>query len=231
MKKIKAQTAVRTCLVAGAVGAAWLLHAQTPSPTPGGLRIGDVFTEPTPTYATPGPPRYDAAGPVLVIPNLASWKLPEATPTPQPTTVSLPDGVDLPRFSMLITQAKPDQRIMDGPGFVLRGRHEATSSPRHVTLRFETRFQYLRTEYRLIPSPEGETAGEKPIVILHAPGTTEQFDVPQGRWRLERRMWQADKPERVREEIYREELMAGRTMYVFTADPETEISIQQALSR
>ncbi|MCC6545908.1 hypothetical protein IT570_01975 [Candidatus Sumerlaeota bacterium] len=228
-RALKLPLAILTALAALVVG--WNAQGQSPERTEKNLRVSDVFSRPTPTYALPGPSTYDPAGPVLVIPDLGAWKAPAPTPAPLPTAAVSPDFVDLPRLPLLIAQARPDKRIVGTPGLRPRGLSKDTSSPRYFTVRFETQFQFLCSEYQLIPSPEGEAADQAPVTFFHAPGTTEQFDLPQGRWHLERHVWSADAPDKVLQEIFDDQLLGGGNLYSFTADRDGEIALQQTLTR
>lgn len=213
---------LRTLLLPLWLGASVVSPGWAPAEEGAGLRLADIFeAEQPPGRVRSGTIRRN--GPVLTVPDTSAWRLPppEPTPTPEPTPV-LPEGFDVPYLPPLIAAEDPDRDRTGQPGLIFRGLIPNPPEEGHALLRFDTRLGQLRTEYRLQRvDEEGAPQGE-PLILLHAPRTEEEFAVPAGRYRLERRVWRADYPENVRREIYDPQGLEPRGRYEFTTvrDPE-----------
>ncbi len=197
--------------------------AATPQAA-GTLRLSDIFTG-APIPERPG--SWDPAGPVLFFPDTAHWRLPppEPTPTPEPFP-QIPEGFDIPYLPPLIAADDPFRDHTGRPAFNFRGLSPGSMEEGHALVRVETTHSQLRSEYRLVPVPaeEGEDGSSaEPLVFLHAPRTSEEFAVPEGRYRLERRLWRADFPQHHRREVYDVQRLEARGIYEFSTarDPES----------
>lgn len=221
--------------------AVWLLlllrlpcpSASEDTPTSGTLRLSDLFdTRPGPAGFVTAPGSFDPSGPVLVIPDISAWRLPPPTPEPTPPpSVPLPEGMDLPRFQPLILQSRKDDRLVDRPALLPRGVANRLSTPRNAAISIGTEFAQLRTEYRLYRFSEGSGSGENFLTLLHGPATAEEFEIPEGTYRLWRRVWLPAKPSVSREEIFAEQTIAGGNAYSFTAPADSETALIELLGK
>ncbi len=226
------------CTVLPAASLLWLLQspclsASNDAPTTGTLRLSDLFdTRPGPAGFVTAPGSFDPSGPVLVIPDISAWRLPPPTPEPTPAPfVPLPEGMNLPRFQPLILQSRKDDRLLDQPAFQSRGIANRISTPRNAAIAIGTEFAQLRTEYRLYRFSEGSESGENLLTVLHGPATSEVFEVPEGTYRLLRRVWLPGNPSASREEIFAEQTIAGGNAYSFVAPADSEMALIELLGK
>lgn len=227
---------------AAAIGAVMFVFALIPphssaagddSSTTGTLLLRDLFdTRPGPSGFIPGAARYDPAGPVIVIPDTSSWRLPPATPRPTPSpTPNLPERADIPRLPLLITQPREAQTSIAQSAFKYRGQRMSIAPTNYSVVQVDTEFSQLRTEYRLTGVSSDDEPINSGLVFLHAPGTSERFEVPSGRYRLERKIWRADSPAKARVEVYAAQELAPNGLYIYTAARESEADLVISLRK
>ena len=220
-------------------GAAPVAAGEEPSEPPlaGHLRLSDIFGG-IPQPHRPG--TIDPGGPVLLVPDTSAWRLPPPTPTPTPEPPpELPEGFDIPYLPPLIAAEDPDRDRVRQPAFTFRGLSPQAIEEGHALIRIDTTHTQLRTEYRLVREEAGQeeddnepgTDGGGPLLFLHAPRTAEQFAVPEGSYRLERRIWRPDFPGNVRREVYDTQRLDARGIYEFTTERDPESRWMSELRR
>jgi len=210
------------------------LAASVPAqdaPTTSGLRLGDVFvTGPGRGGFVVAAPRFDPAGPVLLIPDTSAWRLPP-TPVP-PTPAPTPDPAVLammPSVPRLVFGADADSGKMGRTALRPRGQTMQPPAPGHAVLTFKTGFNQVRSEFCLHAGSEISENREPWLKFLHGPGTIESFAVPEGTYVLERRLWRIDMPGVVIREFYSPQSLVSRGLYEFETGDNDEADILAGL--
>ena len=173
--------------------------AGATSPT---LTLEAVFARPEAPWTPPSRWRTaDPAGPPFEIPAREAFRV-EPSPTPSPVTTPEPvSEVDvmeaqIGRISSRLEAGREVTQISSRPLLEETGRILSTGN-RGAVVEIENEFRELCV--RLVFEPEKE--GDEPFVLLLAPETADQFDVPPGRYRFVREVWTANGEGLVREEF------------------------------
>jgi hypothetical protein len=187
-------------------------------PTTNTLRLSDLFdTRPGEGEFHTGAARFNPNGALIFVPDTGAWRAPRPTPTPQPTpTLELPEGVNLPTLRPLALSMKYDEISASREAFEFAGRMTGNADSRDGAMLFiATPTSRLRAEYLLVPILEPGEPPRDALRFLHGPGTEEQFLVPAGRYKLQRRLWLEGSQEKTLTETYSEQLLLPRANYDF----------------
>jgi hypothetical protein len=221
MRAAKALTICFAALVAGD----GLANDQPTSPTHQ-LRLGDLFAvQPGTAVQLPPQPTYNLGGPVLILPDTDTWRLPPATPSPTPTPL-VEDLPDMKRAPQLIEEATKLRQEVRRPAFRSTGRILPPKANGLAEVRLSTEVNTLRIRYTLQPSDDAE-----PIILLHTPGSADRFMLPPGEWQLVLSAWQADRPQLTIERRFMVQRLDRDQTYTFTFDRDFEQDVKRELRR
>lgn len=198
----------------------WLAAATSPT-----LTLEAVFARPEAPWS---PPRdwsvADSAGPPFEAPTAEVFRVkPTATPSPigtpaeelQPASEVDQMMGEIQRIPSRIESGRKVTRKITRPLLTRKGRILA-SNPRGAAIEVQNGFREVCV--RLTFEPEG---GGPPLILLLAPETGDQFDLPPGRYRVIREAWTSNGEGLVREEFPTQPLEAS-WRYVIEQTPADE---------
>jgi hypothetical protein len=168
-----------------------------------------------------GPGRYNPKGPILVIPDTSTWRIPLPDPTPV-VSEATEEFYDLPRLPLLITKERPEKNDLDRDAFQYHGLSTLPDGKYMARITLNTPYRQLCSEYWIYRRLAKDEPDELVLVVSHGPVTREGFFLDPGEYRLERRVWRGDLPGVFLEEHYRHQRLRPSGNYEWSPEQRDE---------